>query len=58
MAKILSCGEVVSGCEQVIEGTDVEEVLNHAREHMVGAHGIAEISGYVEARLWAAIRAR
>jgi predicted small metal-binding protein len=57
-AKILRCGELIAGCEETIEGADLEEILGHAREHMQGAHGVGQISGYVEARLWAAIRAR
>jgi predicted small metal-binding protein len=56
--KILRCGELMSGCEEVIEGAEVEEVLSRALEHILGGHGIPEISGYMEARLWAAIRAR
>jgi predicted small metal-binding protein len=56
--KILRCGELISECEEVIEGIDLDEVLSQALEHMLGAHGIAEVSGHVEARLWAAIRTR
>jgi predicted small metal-binding protein len=58
MARTLKCGELVSECEEILEGVDIDEVLSQAREHLVEAHGLAEISGYLEARLWAAIRGR
>jgi predicted small metal-binding protein len=58
MSKILRCGELMAGCEKVIEGADLDEVLNHALQHMLDAHGLPKVSGYVEARLWSAIRAR
>jgi predicted small metal-binding protein len=58
MPNTLKCGELMPECEEIIEGNDIEDVLNQALEHLCEAHGLAKISGYVEARLWAAIRGR
>ncbi len=41
MAKILKCGDLMPGCNAVIEGKDVAEVMAKGAEHAKKAHGMA-----------------
>lgn len=56
MAKILSCGDLMPGCEAVMEGKDVAEVMAKAAEHAKTAHGVTTIPPEIAAKAQAAIR--
>jgi predicted small metal-binding protein len=43
MAKELHCGEIMSGCPEVIRGQDEEEVLKKGAQHAREAHGIEHL---------------
>lgn len=43
MAKILRCGELVSGCAAVFRGDSEEDVLRQAADHSREAHGVGEV---------------
>ena len=58
MPKILKCGEVMPGCNAVIEGQDESEVMAKGAEHAKQAHGITSIPPDVVAKVRAAIRER
>lgn len=58
MAKILSCGDVMPGCNAVVEGKDVAEVMAKAAEHAKTAHGLTTIPPEVAAKVQAAIKDR
>ena len=55
MAKILKCGDLMPGCNAVIEGKDAE-VLAKAAEHPRKAHGTSAIPPDVAAKVKAAIK--
>ncbi len=56
MAKILKCGDLMPGCNAVIEGKDVAEVMAKAADHAKKAHGMATIPPDVAAKVKAAIK--
>ena len=56
MAKILKCGDLMPGCNAVIEGKDVAEVMAKGAEHAKTAHGMATIPPDVATRVQAAIK--
>jgi len=56
MAKTLNCGDLMPGCNAVIEGKDDAEVLNKAAEHARNDHGVAEITPELATKVQAAIR--
>ena len=56
MAKMFKCGDVVAGCNAVIEGQDEGEVMAKGAEHAKQAHGITSIQPDVVAKVRAAIR--
>jgi predicted small metal-binding protein len=56
MAKILKCGDVMPGCNFVMEGKDVAEVMAKGAEHAKTAHGITTIPPDVAAKVQAAIK--
>lgn len=56
MAKILRCGDLMPGCNAVVEGKDVAEVMAKAQEHAKTAHGMAAIPPEVAAKVQAAIK--
>jgi len=56
MAKVLSCGDIMPGCNTVIEGKDVAEVMVKGAEHARKDHGLATIPPDVAARVQAAIK--
>ena len=56
MAKVLRCGDLMSGCKAVIEGKDVAEVLAKGAEHAKKDHGIAMIPPDMVAKVQAAIK--
>lgn len=56
MTKILRCGDLMPGCNAVVEGKDVEEVMAKAAEHAKTTHGMAVIPPEVIAKAKAAIK--
>jgi predicted small metal-binding protein len=56
MAKVLKCGDLMPGCNAVIEGKDVAEVMAKGAEHAKKDHGMAAIPPDVAARVQAAIK--
>ncbi len=56
MAKTLKCGDLMPGCNAVVEGKDVAEVMAKAVEHAKKAHGMATIPPDVAAKAKAAIK--
>lgn len=56
MAKILKCGDLMAGCNAVIEGKDVAEVMAKAVEHAKKAHGMASIPPEIAVKARAAIK--
>ena len=56
MAKVLRCGDVMTGCSFVAEGKDVAEVMAKGVEHAKKDHGIAAIPPEVAAKVQAAIK--
>jgi predicted small metal-binding protein len=51
----LRCGDVVTGCEGVVNGGTQDEVLTAAAVHAADAHGMGTIDTDTEAALIAAI---
>jgi len=58
MAKILNCGDLMPGCNVVIEGKDIAEVMTKGAEHAKTAHGLTTIPAEVAAKVQAAIKDR
>jgi len=56
MAKVLRCGDVMPGCNAVIEGKDEAEVMTKGAEHAKTAHQMTSIPPDVAAKVKAAIR--
>ncbi len=56
MAKVLRCGDLMPGCQAVVEGKDVAEVMTKAAEHAKKDHGMTSIPADVVAKVQAAIR--
>ena len=56
MAKLLNCGEVVPGCQEVVRADTEEEVVRQASAHAASDHGMTSIDHATMARLKAAIR--
>ena len=54
--KVLSCGELMSGCKAIIEGKDVAEVMVKAKEHAKKEHGIATIPPEMASKVMSAIK--
>ena len=56
MAKQLRCGDLMPGCNAVIEGKDEAEVMAKGAEHAKQAHGMTTIPADVAQKVKAAIR--
>ena len=56
MEKELRCGDLMPGCEAVVEGRDEGEVMAKAAEHAKNAHGLSEISPELAGKVRSAIR--
>jgi predicted small metal-binding protein len=56
MAKQLRCGDLMPGCNFVVEGKDVTEVMSKAAAHAKQAHGMTTIPPDVAKKAQAAIR--
>lgn len=56
MAKVLRCGDLMPGCNAVMEGEDVSQVMAKAVEHAKTAHGMTTIPSEVATKVQAAIK--
>ena len=56
MAKVLRCGDLVPGCNAVIEGKDEAEVMSKGAEHAKNAHKMNSIPPDMAAKVKAAIK--
>lgn len=56
MAKQLKCGDLMPGCNFVVEGKDAAEVMTKAAEHAKKDHGMSTIPPEVASKAQAAIR--
>jgi len=56
MAKVLRCGDLMPGCNTVIEGKDEAEVMAKGAEHAKTAHNMTAIPADVAAKVKAAIK--
>jgi predicted small metal-binding protein len=56
MAKVLRCGDLMPGCNVVLEGKDVAEVLAKGAEHAKKDHGLATIPPDMVVKVQAAIK--
>ncbi len=56
MAKVLRCGDLMPGCQTVIEGKDEAEVMRKGAEHAKTAHGMASIPPELAKKVQAAIK--
>ncbi len=56
MTKVLACGDLMPGCQAVIEGKDMAEVMAKAAEHARTDHGMATIPPDVAKMVQAAIK--
>jgi predicted small metal-binding protein len=43
MAKVLKCGDLMPGCDTVIHGKDVDDVIGKAEDHARRAHNMTMI---------------
>ena len=56
MARQLRCGDVLPGCDEVIEGQTDEEVMTKAAEHAKSMHNMTTVTPDFAAKVKAAIR--
>lgn len=56
MAKVLRCGDLMPGCQAVVEGNNEAEVMAKAVEHAKKDHGMTTIPPDVGAKAKAAIK--
>jgi predicted small metal-binding protein len=56
MAKVLRCGDLMTGCKAVLEGKDEAEVMAKGAEHAKQAHGLSAIPPEMVAKVKAAIK--
>jgi predicted small metal-binding protein len=56
MAKMLRCGDLMPGCNAVIEGKDEAEVMAKGAEHAKTAHKMTTIPPDMAAKVKAAIK--
>lgn len=54
--KGLRCSDLIPGCNAVVEGKNVSEVMAKATEHARKAHGMTTIPPEMAAKVKAAIR--
>jgi predicted small metal-binding protein len=58
MAKELRCGDIMPGCQKVIEGKDDQEVLAKAAAHARDDHNLPSIPPEVAQKVQQAIRTK
>ena len=56
MAKVFKCGDLMPGCNAVIEGKDLADVMAKGAEHAKTAHGMKTIPPEIAAKVQAAIK--
>ena len=56
MAKVLRCGDIMPGCDTVIEGKTEDEVFAKAEQHVHKEHNMHFILPSVMTRIEAAIK--
>ena len=56
MPKVLRCGDLVPGCNAVIEGKDEAEVMAKGAEHAKAVHKMTTIPPEMAAKVKAAIK--
>lgn len=56
MAKVLKCGELVTGCSAVLRGETVDEIVRQAAEHSKTAHNVHDIPRNLRKKLLRLIR--
>lgn len=56
MAKELRCGDIMPGCDFVVEGEDEAEVMSKAAEHAREKHGLDEIDDETAKKVRSQIR--
>jgi predicted small metal-binding protein len=56
MAKVLQCGDLMTGCKAVLEGKDEAEVMAKGAKHAEQAHNIKTIPPEMVAKVKAAIK--
>jgi predicted small metal-binding protein len=56
MAKIMRCGELVSGCSAVFRGDKEEDILREAADHSRTAHSVGEIPKSLRKKMLRLIR--
>lgn len=56
MAKIIRCADLMPGCNAVVEGKDVAEVMAKAAEHAKKDHGLTTIPPEMISKVQAAIK--
>jgi predicted small metal-binding protein len=54
--KVLKCGDVMPGCDKVIEGKDSDEVFAKAEAHARKEHNLTIITPSVMTQIESAIR--
>jgi predicted small metal-binding protein len=55
MAKELRCGDLMPGCNRVIEGKDEKEVMAKATEHARSEHNVRNLTPDLEQKIRGAI---
>jgi predicted small metal-binding protein len=58
MAKELRCGDLMPGCQAVVEGKDEAEVMAKAAEHAKTAHGLQQIPPELASKVRSGLRKR
>ena len=56
MAKMIRCADLMPGCNAVVEGKDMAEVMAKAAEHAPKDHGVTTIPPEMIAKVQAAIK--
>lgn len=56
MAKVLKCGDLVSGCSAVFHGETEEDIIRQATEHSKTAHNLHDIPKSLRKKLHRLIR--
>ena len=56
MAKVLRCGDIMPGCDTVIQGKDEDEVFAKAEEHVHKEHNMHFILPSTAKQIEAAIK--
>jgi predicted small metal-binding protein len=54
--KVLKCGDVMPGCDKVIEGKDTEEVVAKAEAHARKQHNMTIVTPSMVSQIESAIR--